>query len=196
MGVVMHLKNLLAGVAVAAILSVGAQAAPVVVTFDGLPDGLVPDGYGGINWNSNWTVYSEPQNPYNPESPPARIYTNYSLHPAGNYEAVSFNFLTPAVFNGGYVAGGYSEGVTFELFNGASLVATSATLYQTATPTFLSSGYGGKVTSVEVLGYNGYYVLDNVTYSAVPEPSTWALMLAGFGALGFASWRRARAVAA
>jgi hypothetical protein len=192
----MNLKNFLAGVALAALFSACAQAAPVVVTFDDLPDGSVPDGYGGINWNSNWQVYSEPQDPYNPESPPARIYTNYSLHPGGNYEAVSFDFLTPAVFNGAYFSGGYYTGVTFELFNGASLVATSATLYQTATPTFLASGYGGTVTSVAILGYNGYYVADNITYSSVPEPSTWVLMLAGFAGLGFAGYRRSRAFAA
>jgi hypothetical protein len=63
-----------------------------VVTFDGLPDGLVPNGYGGINWANNWNVYSEAQNPYNPESPPARIYTNYALWPATQFDAVPFYF--------------------------------------------------------------------------------------------------------
>jgi hypothetical protein len=30
---------------------------------------------------------------------------------------------------------------------------------------------------------------------AVPEPSTWALMLVGFAGLGFAGWRRVAAQA-
>jgi hypothetical protein len=29
-----------------------------------------------------------------------------------------------------------------------------------------------------------------VSLTAVPEPSTWAMMLAGFGGLGFAAFRR------
>ncbi len=32
-----------------------------------------------------------------------------------------------------------------------------------------------------------------LSYSAVPEPSTWAMMLLGFAGLGFAGYRRARA---
>ena len=50
-------------------IAANSQAGTTVVTFDTLPDGTVPDGYGGINWDSNWIVYSEAQDPYNPESP-------------------------------------------------------------------------------------------------------------------------------
>jgi hypothetical protein len=38
--------------------------------------------------------------------------------------------------------------------------------------------------------------LGSIRVSAVPEPSTWAMILLGFGGLGALSWRRARAVAA
>ena len=41
-----------------------------------------------------------------------------------------------------------------------------------------------------VLGGDGYFT---VTFGAVPEPSTWAMMLVGFGGLGFAAYRRGRA---
>jgi PEP-CTERM motif len=30
----------------------------------------------------------------------------------------------------------------------------------------------------------------------IPEPSTWAMLLAGFGGLGYAGWRRGRRAAA
>jgi hypothetical protein len=38
--------------------------------------------------------------------------------------------------------------------------------------------------------------VESISVSVVPEPSTWAMMLLGFGGLGALSWRRARAVAA
>jgi hypothetical protein len=51
------------------------------------------------------------------------------------------------------------------------------------------------VTSVVISGLGsgaGYWTADNVAYSAVPEPSTWAMMLVGFGGLGFLGYRRSR----
>jgi len=45
-------------------------------------------------------------------------------------------------------------------------------------------GYGLDFTS----GHAGRYTL---SYTAVPEPATWAMMLFGFGAIGFAARRRA-----
>jgi hypothetical protein len=35
-------------------------------------------------------------------------------------------------------------------------------------------------------------IIDNVTLTSVPEPSIWALMLAGFCGLGLAAWRASR----
>lgn len=43
-------------------------------------------------------------------------------------------------------------------------------------------------------GLGGY--LDNITISSVPEASTWAMLIAGFGMVGFAARRRKAAVAA
>jgi hypothetical protein len=37
---------------------------------------------------------------------------------------------------------------------------------------------------------------DGVTMTAVPEPSTRAMMLVGFGGLGFAAYRRRRGAVA
>ena len=34
-----------------------------------------------------------------------------------------------------------------------------------------------------------------ITLVAVPEPSTWAMLLTGFAGLGFAGWRRAAGLA-
>jgi phospholipase/lecithinase/hemolysin len=39
----------------------------------------------------------------------------------------------------------------------------------------------------------GHQLLDDAALAAIPEPSTWAMMLAGFAGIGFIGWRRARA---
>jgi hypothetical protein len=41
-------------------------------------------------------------------------------------------------------------------------------------------------------GGNGGILLDAVTVSAVPEASTWIMMLIGFAGIGFAAYRRAK----
>jgi hypothetical protein len=165
--------------------------AQTVVTFDDLPgSGLVPNGYGGINWNSNWNYYGTAQPPYNPESSPNRVYTF-------NANA-SFNFLTPQVFDGAYFSGFATAPVTFELYDGSTLVFTSATLAPDGTPTFLSSGYSGLVTEVIVSSPSpDFYVMDNVTYggpvSATPEPGSFLLFGTGLLAsfiLVFRKWAR------
>jgi hypothetical protein len=162
----------------------GSAASATVVNFDDLTGGgTLANGYGGIDWNNNWLYYDSPQTPYNPSSLSERVYTNYALHPSGNTEAVSFSFASGVVFNGADFAGTSGNGdVEFQLYYLGTLVHTSASLDQSATPTFLSSGYAGLVDTVAILGRNGYYVFDDVTYSAtstVPEASNVAMMLGG-----------------
>jgi hypothetical protein len=71
----------------------------------------------------------------------------------------------------------------------SNLAATSAT------PEFLASGYGGLVDELIVSSPNqSDYTMEDFTFAqAVPEPETYAPMLAGLGAVGFAARRRLRA---
>jgi PEP-CTERM motif len=57
------------------------------------------------------------------------------------------------------------------------------------------AGYSAAFTGVVDYNIQGSAALSNVTTSssAVPEPSTWGMMLLGFVGLGFAGYRRARA---
>jgi hypothetical protein len=75
------------------------------------------------------------------------------------------------------------------IFNEANIPADGWTEYsfiETATSTSTLLSFGLK----QVSGYSG---LDDISVSAVsgvPEPSTWAMMLLGFAAIGFAAYRR------
>jgi len=53
------------------------------------------------------------------------------------------------------------------------------------TLSFLSTGVGGAALPP-------FSLLDGVSLTSVPEPSTWAMMLVGFGLLGYAGFRRRR----
>jgi hypothetical protein len=178
--------NILRGcAALAAALAFGAGAAnATVVTFDSLTgDGVVPNGYGGIQWGGNWSYFDGAESPYTPESAPERIYPNDIVADA------IFSFSSPTVFDGAYFSGDPEVSVQFDLYLDGNLVATSGSLAPTATPAYLASGYNGLVDKVQVVdsvGSADYWVMDNVTYGVVPEPAAWALMLMGVGGIGAA----------
>ncbi|CUT11391.1 hypothetical protein BF49_2471 [Bradyrhizobium sp.] len=57
---------------------------------------------------------------------------------------------------------------------------------------FLFTTTGGSETLSFFSNNEGAYggVVGGVTISAVPEPSTWAMMLLGFAGIGFVTYRR------
>jgi hypothetical protein len=167
-------------------VAASAAHATTVVTFDSLSGQSVLSGnYAGINWAGNWDYYDYSQYPYTAESGSERVYVDY------NNEDPTFYFATPTQFDGAYFAG-YDD-VSFSMYNGASLVATSGTLGLSGTPQYLASGYSGSVTSVVVNGDNDYYVMDNVTYGASSTPSPAAALPMVGGLIGLARKRRKQA---
>ena len=90
---------------------------------------------------------------------------------------------------GGKVASVAINGNPIATLNGSSAWQTSKSIY-------VGTGDAATLTIAETVGGNsGGVVLDNVSV-AVPEPASWAMMVAGFGLVGFAVRRRVAAVAA
>lgn len=57
---------------------------------------------------------------------------------------------------------------------------------------FTALGNGDTFTSVTFASSQNSFEVDNLAISAVPEPASWAMMLAGFGMLGMGLRRRAK----
>ncbi len=181
------MRTLLLAAALFAVGAAGsANAWVTVVTFDSLtPDrSLVPDGYAGITWFGDWTVFSDEYAPYPPESPPNSVYAAITDAP--------FQFSFPVVFSGAYFAGYGDNQVTFDMYLGGNLVATSASLTPSGTETFLPSSYNGLVDKVVVVdtGTLDQYVMDNVTFT--PEPTSLAVLATGLLGLGLRRRKRAK----
>jgi hypothetical protein len=86
------------------------------------------------------------------------------------------------------------SGVTANAYNASHvLVATVTEIGGNAASNAVDSLIGTGITSVEFLAA-GYpeIGITNLTFnvSAVPEPSTWAMMLLGFAGIGFMAYRR------
>ena len=183
-------RILCAAVALAAIVP---AASATVLTFDDIgADGLIAANYGGLDWSQgDWTAYSLSQDPFTPHSGTFRATVGFGDSDANT--AIGFGANT--TFQGAWFSGFTDAPVTFEMFYQGNLVATSATLDPSATPTFLASGYDGLVDKILISSPNqSDYTIDDLTFTqAVPEPQTYALMLAGLGVVGFIARRRKQA---
>lgn len=77
------------------------------------------------------------------------------------------------------------------------LLTNNSTVFQTFSNTFNVASSGTyTLTFAQSPGGNNYRgsILDNVVLSAVPEPGTWLLMIAGFGMMGAVLRRRRQPV--
>ncbi|MCV2370812.1 PEP-CTERM sorting domain-containing protein [Roseateles oligotrophus] len=187
--------HLLRGVLAAGVLTVAtlpaAMAASIttVLSFDDLADGVLPAGYGGLDWSTaGWTAFSIPAAPYSAHSGTGRVTTGFMADDASS--AIRFAQMT--TFDGAFFAGQGGAVLSFELYLGGQKVHSSATLDPSAAPSFLASGYAGLVDMVQVKSVNhGEFVMDDFTFTqAVPEPHSYALLLAGLLAVGVATRRQ------
>ncbi len=158
----MNLRRLTGVLAAGTVAGLALTAAADVINFDDLQgQAPVPPGYGTVADWGDFTYYDASQPPYNPNSPPCRVYS-YSLQ--------TFKFGRDVVVEGAFFSGyGTNRGfrpIGFTLYSNNVLVHTSATLDlgDGSGPTWLATGYSGACDTVVLTGSPGYYVMDDVTF--------------------------------
>ena len=98
-------------------------------------------------------------------------------------------------------ASGNNNAFGFTLFNSVSDILLSNDSSQTQVPVGVWTNYSYTFTATAADNFLDFYfqsgatpakdvLLDNVSIAAVPEPSTWAMMILGFAGIGFMAYRR------
>ncbi|ANH69915.1 PEP-CTERM sorting domain-containing protein [Mitsuaria sp. 7] len=172
------------------VLAVAAPfASATVVTFDDLgDDGLVPANYAGLDWSaSSWFQYGGEQAPYTPHSGDRRATLGFD----GSSATSAIGFLTPSTFQGAWFAGFDGVNVGIDLYFAGSLVASTSLLTLSDSPAFLGSGYAGLVDRLVFRSNDpAFFVMDDLTFAAVPEPASGALALGGLAVAALVIRRR------
>ena len=108
----------------------------------------------------------------------------------------TFNFLTPINAFGFFVTGLQSNLVaqqTITFTDGSSQILNTPFATGGGGAFFGFTDFGASISSVSFNATNDIVAVDDVRFSsvsAVPEPAAWAMMLLGFGAMGFTMRRR------
>jgi PEP-CTERM motif len=192
------------------VATTSASAGQATLNFDDIAisggNEAMPVGYGGFTWDPNIWVMTQGfyqalyKNTVNFPSPPVAFYngpgaTSVSIDRASPFEFVS---LQASYFGEDDAANGNSStSLTVEGFRKGVLVGSDSLSLDINFAT-VSSTFASTPIDTLVLLNDGenehWWVADNLTFAtpAVPEPSTWALLLSGFACLGLAGRRRAR----
>jgi hypothetical protein len=212
----MNSKFLIAGLVLSALISSGARASTISVdnaSFETLPPGGLdqtncsPGCSFSVGAIPGWNVTGT-SGQFNPGTPgPANAYFNSV--PDGftvaytNSGTITQTVLTTAVAGITYILqvdlglrkDAPNPGFADLIVNGNTILATGAPLTTgdwtpyTATYTATAADSG---KSIEILlgSLSPQGDFDNVVLSAVPEVSTWCMLLIGFAGIGFAAYRR------
>ena len=196
---------------VALAMAGSAIAAPIITDFEAVPGGPTTDGtYTNVTTAQGWTA----DGPY-----PIELQRRVAGDPApsGGNVFVELDSTANASMSRVVTAGAHTlsflysprpgqaastNGIEF-LLNGVLLAPPgtlaqaggSNTNWQSFTTTYTATK--GSILTARAVGtsdsYGGY--LDNISISGVPEPTSWAMMIGGFGLVGGTLRRRRSSVA-
>lgn len=135
----------------------------------------------------------------------AGSYNNFganSLHNCycgDSFGALTFDFAAP-VANFGFFFGASDQSWTLSTFAAGGTLIDSLAIGPTHGSNAGDFYYttGGAIKSATLVGGAGDYIfIDNISFGGgtVPEPASWAMMIAGFGLVGAAMRRRSIATA-
>lgn len=201
----MKLKTIFATLlAVGAMVSAQATVtATTTLTFDDIPAAeagestnlisVLAPNYGGLSWDNVYVLSKDylPGTGYDTGTVSGLFvgYNGYSS-PASFSDGTAFSFLSV------YVTRAWSAGsVTFTGYLGGVQTQQSVISATTSGPVFATFNWGNvdKVTFAS----DSQAVIDNLTVGAmaapVPEPETYAMLLAGLGLMGAVARRRKQA---
>lgn len=192
------LKNTLVKFAAAVLFglgSIGFAHANTTITFDDLPtatkEAEIADGYSGFNWD-NFYILTPTSSTYSATGFANGVVSATNVAFNAWAEPAAFSSTAAFTFVSAYVTKAWDNGVThFDGYVGNTLTYSVDVTSTTAAPTLATFNWVG-VTKVIVSDANktGQSVIDNITVAAVPEPETYAMLLAGLGLMGAVARRR------
>ena len=181
-------------VALVVLVGVG-QAQAVVLTFDdiGVLDSapyyeFVPDGYGGLNWESAFYFRAAEYTDYRGLPNSGFVNGRVSGEYVAETELLYITSDSPFDFNGVYLTGAFRDGLNIDVIGslgGVVLYSLTVTVDSTA-PTWFDFNFLGvdRVVFHSYGGTNAGYgldtegiIMDNFTFNepVIPEPSTFAI---------------------
>jgi hypothetical protein len=209
--------RILAFLASVAGLSLADPASAGVITFDDLPDtslyNHIPNPYAGFDWSPHFLYLDGADYPY-PSGYQTGVVSGPNVAFNENGLPANFSRRMPFELDSFYLTAAWRDGleVTVTGYLNDKMVDSKTLTVSTSGPTretfnnwdvnkVVFRSFGGTP-----VGFTGYqFVLDNVrispvpepsarfnSFSAVPESSTWALMLLGFAGLGFTAYNRSK----
>jgi xanthine/uracil/vitamin C permease (AzgA family) len=199
----MKIKSLIAaGFVFAAIVSAPAKAEVVTyaLTF------ADPDGTGPLTGGTGLITLNLP-------TPPGILPGSVSIFPGStnagsgnsNYDASDFVSLTATIDGLSFSftqignSAGQLNGLAFQNGILTNIGTSGGGVDSTGKETLAINGAPGSASNgdVQIQGTNGgtinfgdYYTVGSPMVAAVPEPSTWAMMILGFCGVGFMAYRR------
>jgi len=192
------MKKIIAALVLSGIATFASAAS---VTFEnGVSDGQVLNAFGGLNW-SGFSVLDTSYLPVSGLKVAATSGSFIAFNKGGKVGTISS--ATPFSLVGADLTAGWRDGLSLTVVGKLSgVIVSSATYTLSATaPTHINFGLGNvdsvSFTSFGGTPYSGYagsqttFGLDTLTIAAaVPEPETYAMLLAGLGLMGAVARRR------